>query len=63
MEDTPTQKIMTELPTLSEADQQTVLDAIYYLKAKAAHPNHSEVMLHFHASMLRNKRLGQLLAQ
>jgi len=58
------QEIATEILTLSESDQQKVLDLIESLKMQLPQQSHlenREVMLHFQASLQRNRRLGELL--
>jgi len=60
------QEIATEILTLSESEQQKVLDFIESLKTQLPQQSHlenREVMSHFQASLQRNRRLGELLAQ
>jgi len=60
------QEIATEILTLSESEQQKVLDFIESLKTQLPQQSHlenREVMSHFQASLQRNRRLGELLAR
>lgn len=60
------QEIATEILTLSESDQQKVLDLIESLKMQLPQQSYlenREVMSHFQTSLQRNRRLGELLAQ
>ncbi len=58
--------ITTQILTLSEPDQQKVIDFIESLKSELPQQpivENEEMMTHFRASMQKNHRLGELLAQ
>jgi len=60
------QEIATEILTLPEQDQQKVFDLIEFLKTQLPQQSqlaNREVMSHFQASLQKNHRLGELLAQ
>jgi|GEM_PF-2117988 hypothetical protein len=60
------QEIATEILTLPEQDQQKVFDFIEFLKTQLPQQSqleNQEVMSHFQASLQKNHRLGELLAQ
>jgi len=60
------QEIATEILTLSESEQQKVLDFIESLKTQLPQQSqlaNREVMSHFQASLQKNHFLGELLAR
>jgi len=60
------QEIATEILTLSESEQQKVLDFIESLKTQLPQQSqlaNREVMSHFQASLQKNHCLGELLAR